>query len=105
MTKLVDFIMENYHQLKSKYQQAFFILEGDINDLDVGRITSISPTFRQIVIKPTRGDKILDVLVTDLHTYYQEPFIQPPIKPDNPNEGKPSDQKAPVANPISNWSS
>ena len=58
---------------------------------------NISPSFRQIVTKPTRGNKILSVIVTDLGEYYQCPEILPPLKPDIAGCGKPSDHSAPYA--------
>ena len=42
-------------------------------------------------------------MVTDLHTHYQEPEIRPPVRPDKPGIGKPSDHDTPVSSPITNW--
>ena len=41
-TKLVSYITAMYHQLKLKYQDAFFILGGDINDLNIQPILNMS---------------------------------------------------------------
>ena len=97
-TKLVDFISESYHFLKStKYPSAYFALGGDINDLKVDLLLDISPKFTQIVTRPTRGLKTLSVIVTDLSEFYQTPTILPPIQPDVPGVGKPSDHSVPFA--------
>ena len=97
-SKLIDFISNTYNYLKSsKYPSAFFALGGDINDLKIDLLLNISPSFRQIVTQPTRGNKILSVIVTDLWEYYQCPEILPPLKPDIEGCGKPSDHSAPYA--------
>ena len=97
-TKLVDFISESYNFLKStKYPSAYFALGGDINDLKVDLLLDISPRFSQIVSRPTRGQKTLSVIVTDLAEFYQTPIILPPIQPDVLGVGKPSDHSVPFA--------
>ena len=96
---MVDFIAETYNKLKTKYPSAYFVLGGDINCLKTDLLLSISPAFRQIVLKPTRKDKVLSVIITDLHRYYQEPIILPPLQPDKQGIGKPSDHSVPFAKP------
>ena len=59
--------------------------------------------FQQIVTKPTRKDKILSVIITDLHQYYDEPEIRRPINPDVIGKGVPSDHSTPFTEPIINW--
>ena len=54
---------------------------------------------KQLVKKPTRKNKILSVLITDLHRYYHEPTIISPIEPDEAGKGKPSDHSTPIAYP------
>ena len=51
-------------------------------------------------MKDTYKDKILDIIITNLHQYYLEPVIVPPVPPDDPNCGVPSDHDVPVATPI-----
>ena len=95
-SKLIDFISNTYHQLKStKYPSAFFALGGDINDLRVDLLLSISPMFKQTVQKATRGEKILSVIVTDLWEFFQDPEILPALQPDIVGIGKPSDHNVP----------
>ena len=59
--------------------------------------------FQEIVTKPTRKDKILSVIITDLHQYYDEPEIRRPINPDVLGKGVPSDHSTPFTEPIINW--
>ena len=97
-SKLIDHISNTYHFLKSsKYPAAYFALGGDVNDLNVDLLLNISSSFRQLVTLPTRGDKILSVIVTDLWEYYTTPEILPPLNPDIPGCGKPSDHSCPFA--------
>ena len=90
--------------LKTKYPSAFFLLGGDINCLKTDQLLTISPAFRQIVTKPTRQGKILSVIITDLHSHYQEPVILPPLKTDILGVGKPSDHSAPYTQPYTDTS-
>ena len=91
-SKMIDFISSTYHHLKSsRYSSAFFALGGDINDLKTQLLLNISPKFKQVVTLPTRGSKTLSVIVTDLWEHYQDPEILPPLQPDVPGIGKPSD--------------
>ena len=103
-SKLIDHISQAYHALKIKYPSAFFLLGGDVNCLDVSQLLSISSNFKQLVTKPTRQEKILSVIITDLHKSYQEPFIIKPLKPDTEGCGKPSDHSVPVAVPYTDTS-
>ena len=97
-SKLINFISETYHYLKSsKYPSAYFALGGDINDLKVDLLLNISPKFHQIVKNFTRESKILSVIKTDLSEYYQTPIILPPLQPDVMGVGKPSDHSVPFA--------
>ena len=55
-----------------------------------------------MVLKPTHGLKILDVILSNLHCFYDEPLIVPAVFPDNPEKGKPSDHSGVAATPLSN---
>ena len=90
-TKLVEHISVNYFILKSSYPSCAFICGGDKNDLNVKHLLDISPNFHQIVTKPTHKDSILEVIVTDIGHFYKEPIIRPPLLPDIPGQGVPSD--------------
>ena len=61
-----------------------------------------NPSLRQVVNIRTRGCKLLDVILTNLHTYYNVPVIVPPIPPDVEGKGAPSDHCGIVATPHSN---
>ena len=46
--------------------------------------------------KPTRNDKTLSVIITDLHEHYEAVRIFEPLETDDPETGKKSDHKTPV---------
>ena len=105
---LHDHIAEVYNILSTKYQRGLhFIIAGDTNELDLGPILSLSPNLTQIVRNPTRLDpvtgveKMLDPVIMTLTTYYQTPQCLAPLDPDPDSNGKPSDHRIVVVQPIS----
>ena len=98
-SKLINFLTETYHLLKIKYPSAYFIFGGDINDLKIENILSISVKLKMKVTRPTRQTKILSVIITDLHRYYDVAIILSPIEQDTHGVGKASDHSTPVVRP------
>ena len=72
----------------------------DLSLVDIPVLLSIDPSLRQIVTKPTRGGRILDVVATNLWKYNNEPVIVPPILPDKPGHGAPSDHSGVLVTPL-----
>ena len=101
-TKLVEHISVEYFKLKSLHPGAAFICGGDKNDLAVKKLLDISSSFRQIVCKATYKTSILDIIVTDIGHFYNEPEIRPPITPDIDGHGAPSDHNIVFAKTLSN---
>ena len=99
--KLLDHLLSTIHILLTKFPNAGVIIGADKNDLNISSLLLGIPKVKQIVTKNTYKDKILDIIITNLHQYYMEPEIVPPVLPDNPNYGAPSDHKVPVATPLS----
>ena len=99
-TVLIDHLTVTLQSLLLSHPDAGVILSGDRNNIKISALLSIDPTLRQIVTKPTRGQNILDVIVTNLARYYQEPVIVPPLAPDKPGHGVPSDHSGVCAVPI-----
>ena len=102
---MIDHLVSNSHFLLSKYPDAALFIGGDINNLPLAPILSSIPHARQIVTKPTRGDRILDVIITNIPQYYGEPDVVSPVFPDKPGCGVPSDHGVPVAVPLTHASS
>ena len=99
-SKLLDHILTTLHMLLTKYPSAGLIIGGDKNDLSISTLISGIPGVRQIVSKATHKSKILDIILTNLHQYYQVPIIVPPVQPDDPLRGVPSDHSVPLAIPV-----
>ena len=99
-SKLIDHISVTYNKLRTEHPQSAFLMSGDKNDLDDRKILCINPHFRQIVADKTRKDSLLTVIITDLHTFYQNPEIIPPIPVDFTDHGVPSDHSGVFAVPV-----
>ena len=91
--KLLDHISEVYHMMHSRFKTGlYFIFGADCNELKLDDILNLSPHLKQVVDKPTHNDKILDPIITDLHTYYQSPIIEKPLEADSDSDSA-SDHK------------
>ena len=77
--------------LKIDHPNAATIIAGDKNDLDENRLLSLDPSLVQIVRRPTRKDKLLSIVITDLRRFYFEQKIKDPIPVDDPLKGVQSD--------------
>ena len=99
-SKLLDHILTTVHMLLSKYPSAGLIIGADKNDLNISSLISGIPGVCQIVSKVTHKNKILDIILTNLHRLYQIPIIVPPVMPDDPTRGVASDHSIPLALPV-----
>ena len=99
---LIDHLTVTLQSLLKIHTSAGVIISGDRNDLEISAILSIDPSLRQTVRHSTRGEKVLDIIVTNLSRYYSEPVIVPPLHPDTPGHGAPSDHNGVVVTPYSN---
>ena len=77
------------------------VIGGDKNDLNITPLLDGIPRLRQIVTKPTLKSKVLDIMLTNMHALYCVPIIAPPVDPDDPLCGVPSDHSTPIAIPLS----
>ena len=97
---LLDHLISTSHFLLSKYPDAGLVLGGDKNNLNIATLLSSIPRLRQIVTKNTYKDKILDVMLTNMHQAYAVPMVVPAVPADDPRRGSPSDHSTPVACPL-----
>ena len=102
--ELLDHIITTCQILLSKYPNAGIIIGGDRNEMSVAPLINSIPRAKQIVTQPTCNGKVLDVIVTNLHEFYEVPEIVSAVPADNPNSGVPSDHCTAVAAPFSSVS-
>ena len=99
---LIEHITLTLQSLLNTHHHAGIIISGDRNSIDIAALLSIDPTLRQTVDRSTRGHRILDVILSNLHCFYDVPQIVPPITPDQPGKGVPSDHRGVIATPHTN---
>ena len=78
--KLIDHLMTTIHMLLTRHPRAGLIIGEDKNDLNISTLIDGIPGVRQIVTQNTHKNKILDIIVTNLHKYYRVPIITPPVE-------------------------
>ena len=101
---LLDHISDTFNILSTKYKRGLhFVIAGDTNDLDLNPILSLGSNFTQIVSDWTRMDPpaILDPIIMTLGHLYQKPVCLEPLEADPGTNGKKSDHKIVIAEPIS----
>ena len=81
----------NYYLMKMQFPEAWFLFLGDFNCYKPDQLFSLSPQLRQLVHYNTYGDKVLDLIVTDMHTWYHPPVPSDHLLPNLPDEASPSD--------------
>ena len=96
---LLEHLTLTLQSLLVSHPHAGVIISGDRNSIDITRLLQIDSSLRQIVTQNTRNMKILDVILTNLYRYYHTPEIVPPICPDVPGRGAPSDHSGVIAVP------
>jgi hypothetical protein len=98
---LLDHLLSTTLFLLSKYPNAGVVIGGDKNDFYITPLLDGIPRLRNIVTKPTHKAKVLDIMLTNMHSLYSVPIITPPVAPDDPLCGVPSDHSTLVAIPLS----
>ena len=98
--QLLDHLLSNSLNLLSKYPNAGLCIGGDRNNLNISPLLNGIPKLSQLVTKPTYQHKVLDIILTNMSNLYCVPIITPPVQPDNPQYGSPSDHSTPVAIPL-----
>ena len=81
------------------------VIGGDKNNLNISPLLAGINKLKQIVTKPTHiSNKVLDIILTNMSQLYNVPVIAPPVPPDDPQCGVPSDHSSPIAIPLSSQS-
>ena len=64
--------------IETRYSNCGFCLMGDLNRLQTIRLTN-NYNLKQIVNFPTRGERTLDLVLTNLQDHYETPTQRPPF--------------------------
>ena len=99
---LIEHITLTLQSLLNQHLSAGIIISGDRNNIDIATLLTIDPSLRQCVDQFTRGQKILDIILSNLHCFYNVTVIVPPISPDQSGKGVPSDHSGVIATPHTN---
>ena len=99
---LIQHITLTLQSLLNSNPKAGIIISGDRNNLYIATLLSIDPSLRQTVDRSTRGHRILDIIIYNLHFFYDVPEIVPFIVPAQPGKGVPSDHSGVIATPQTN---
>ena len=77
-SSMIDYLVNSLSAIESEISNCGIILAGDLNHLDT---TSIKRQFRlkQLVDFPTRGRNTLDVILTNMPTFYEKPVKSSPF--------------------------
>ena len=74
---ILDYLWQSLSSIESRFPNSGLLIVGDFNRLNTKRLQN-SFDLKQIVKFPTRGDKILDLVLTNLREYYRFPIQRPP---------------------------
>ena len=96
---MLEHLRFNISTLKERFPRAGVVIGGDINKLPCEKICDCFPDLVNLVASPTRGNRILDVIVSNLHPAYDKALVLPPLQPDVVGHGSPSDHGIAVARP------
>ena len=86
--------------MRSKFDNINFLISGDFNLTSHLDILDSYGALHQVVTESTRKDKILEIILTDLHTSYHKPVSLPPLQADDPGAGKDSDHNIVLFPPV-----
>ena len=99
----IDHIIEAIHIIKTQCDnEVHFLLGGDLNHLEIDQILDAYGSMKQIVTVPTRKSATLEMILTDMHSFYHPPATFPPLEVDVNEKGKNSDHEIVVMAPLSN---
>ena len=85
--KLKDHITCTLQMLTTKYEKCAIFVGGDKNKMDISSILNSNLKLKQIVTSATRKHEILDVLITNMFSYFNAPIIIPPVQQGFPTWG------------------
>ena len=69
---LVAYLVETLDVVRNTYPECGIVLLGDFNNLDISDLLSCHD-LSQVVTTPTRGSAILDLVISNIHSFYDIP--------------------------------
>ena len=90
---LQNHILDNMEILSRKHARIAYVIGGDLNSDTLCDLENL-PSFKQAVNQPTRKDRVLDRLYTDLEVDFC--VINPPLAVQEASDGSDSDHHIPV---------
>ena len=88
----IEHIIHTIHSMRAKYNnEIHFYIGGDFNRVNVKQVLRSYGSLQQVCGVPTRQGATLELILTDLHTFYHPPTCLPPLKVDQRVKGKDSD--------------
>ncbi|XP_071947377.1 uncharacterized protein [Antedon mediterranea] len=76
---LLNHLRNSIDTIRSRRNLAKVIIAGDFNSVDISSLIKHVVDLHQVVKDKTRGDKILDLIISDLKDFYMTPTIQAPL--------------------------
>ena len=98
----IDHIIETMHFIRSTQDNVHFLFGGDLNRLQLGDILESYGALKQFISVPTRNNATLEIILTDLHSFYHPPTTLPPLQIDSDKIGADSDHNTIVMAPLAN---
>ena len=90
-TETIHHLIESIHYIKSVYESISLVVTGDFNRTDISSLLDSYGALQNIDIKPTRKEQKLDLIITDVHTFYLPSVTLPPLDVDHDKKGVASD--------------
>lgn len=75
---LIEHIIDSQDQVCSAFPDCGIVITGDFNMLNVADLLSCH-NLKQVVREPTRGNNILDLIITNMFHFYSTPTVTAPL--------------------------
>ena len=88
----IEHLNHTVHSMRANYNnEVHFCFGGDLNRVDYSEVLESYGALQSVLQVPTRQGVKLEVLITDLHSWYHPPNTIGPLKVDSDKNGKDSD--------------
>ena len=76
--QMTNYLINTLPEMESSIPDAAIILARDFNRLNIAKVTT-QFHLKQLVKLPTRRERTLDLILTNLNKFYQDPTKDPPF--------------------------